>query len=561
MGRINSKVVFLTTSPRTPEKMIPEISLLNQYFSGTKWDGKSQSAFMQILQQEDFFNGKGEKDPAFSARDRINRAPQTLGFVKLKPTISLTPQGENLISTKRWGDILLRQLIKFQLPSPFHPLSDRAAKFWVKPYLEIIRLIKYFGVLKFDELKMFALQLTDYRDFDIIVKKIERFRKDKAQNKGNYRRFVRNYFEKELRQIYESEIKAGLTKTRETADMSIAKFLKTKANNMRDYADACFRYLRATEMMSVSHIGKSLSIIPEKIADIDYILKNTDREPCHVDNLSDYISYLGNPDIPQLLIDNKSLLLNKFKINFPMVSVDETLSIHSLNEQYNNLVTERKQQTLNKETHDLKGYKHYENVQDLYSKILNNSVYDSPLMLEWNTWRAMTMLDGGEIKANLNFDDFGEPLSTAQGNKSDIVCDYGDFGLSVEVTMLSGQKQFESEAESVSRHLGSFKRIINKPAYCLFIAPTINKSTIAYFYMLHKTNIDFYGGKSIIVPLPIHIFQKMLEDSRRVDYIPSPKHVQQFFMYSGEVATKCNSENEWYEAIINKALNWLSFDK
>lgn len=39
----------------------------------------------------------------------------------------------------------------------------------------------------------------------------------------------------------------------------------------------------------------------------------------------------------------------------------------------------------------------------------------------------MTMLDGGEMKANLHFDDFGKPLSTAQGNMADIVCDYGDF--------------------------------------------------------------------------------------------------------------------------------------
>ena len=45
-------------------------------------------------------------------------------------------------------------------------------------------------------------------------------------------------------------------------------------------------------------------------------------------------------------------------------------------------------------------------------------------MFEWNTWRAMTMLDGGNIKANLKFDDFGNPMSTAQGNMADIVCNY-----------------------------------------------------------------------------------------------------------------------------------------
>jgi hypothetical protein len=34
MARIDSKVIFVTTSPRTPVKMIPENELLNTHFSG-----------------------------------------------------------------------------------------------------------------------------------------------------------------------------------------------------------------------------------------------------------------------------------------------------------------------------------------------------------------------------------------------------------------------------------------------------------------------------------------------------------------------------------------------
>ncbi len=113
MARIDSKVVFVTTSPRTPEKMIPEIALLKHNFQGKKWNKESQIAFMELLREENFFNGAGAKDPAFSARDRINRAPKALGFVNLAPTISLTPAGENLISSKRTEEIFLRQLLKF----------------------------------------------------------------------------------------------------------------------------------------------------------------------------------------------------------------------------------------------------------------------------------------------------------------------------------------------------------------------------------------------------------------------------------------------------------------
>ena len=57
-------------------------------------------------------------------------------------------------------------------------------------------------------------------------------------------------------------------------------------------------------------------------------------------------------------------------------------------------------------------------------------------------------------------------MSTAQGNMADIICDYGDFGLAVEVTMQCGQRQYEMEGEPVSRHLAKLKKEIGKEAYC-----------------------------------------------------------------------------------------------
>ena len=130
MARIESKVLFITTSPRTPFRMIPEIELLHTHFSGQKWNTESQTAFMQLLREENYFYGEGVNDPAFSARDRINRAPKALGFVTLSPVIELTAAGQELIHTKRKEEIFLRQLLKFQIPSPYHKPTDKAAVFW-----------------------------------------------------------------------------------------------------------------------------------------------------------------------------------------------------------------------------------------------------------------------------------------------------------------------------------------------------------------------------------------------------------------------------------------------
>lgn len=558
MARIDSKVIFVTTSPRTPSKMIPEIELLNRNFEGQEWNSETQISFMELLKEENFFNGEGVNDPAFSARDRINRAPKSLGFVVLSPTISLTPAGLELVNSKRKDEIFLRQLLKFQVPSPYHKPSENSAEFWVKPYLELFRLIRHFGSLKFDELMIFGLQLVDFRQFDAIVAKIDTFRTAKAQYKDNAKKFKAEYLDAELRQIYNDDIIAGNTKTRQTNDASIAKFLKTKASNLRDYADACIRYIRATGLVNISHIGKSVSIVTEKVQEVDYFLQHTDRKPCFIDNESEYVTYLGNAETPSLLTGNRTLLLHKIQTEFPHISIREETSLQELKEVFADELESRKEQIISEQITAIKDYRLFEEINSTFDQIIDNSLYDTPLMLEWNTWRAMTMLDGGNIKANLKFDDFGNPMSTAQGNMADIVCDYGDFGLTVEVTMQGGQRQYETESEPVTRHLAKVKKETNKPAYCLFIAPKINDACIAHFYALHKMNISYYGGTSTIVPLPLSVFVKMLGDSHNAVYVPEPKHIQRFFERSNELANTTTSELEWYNGITNEALNWLT---
>ena len=557
MARIDSQLLFLTTSPRTPDKMIPEIDLLINHFEGKEWNTQSQRDFMNVLRDENFFNGQGANDPAFSARDRINRAPKSLGFVLLSPTIQLTPAGHKLLNSRRPDEVFLRQLLKFQVPSPYHIPTDKAADFCVKPYLEMLRLVRKLGTLKFDELQIFGMQLTDYHNFDTIVKKIENFRVKKAQNKGRYSSFKKQYLDNELRNIFSERINRGETKTRESNDASLAKFLKTQSSNMRDYADACFRYLRVTGLVNVSHVGKSLSIIPERIVDVDYILENVSRDPVYVNDPQAYVAYLGDATKPKLMTDDRQRLEKKIQNNFPEITIPSSKSIDDLKDILADSIEERKQNKIKEQISEIKDFRKYDDIQNLFSQIEKNELYDAPLMLEWNTWRAMTMLDGGDIKANLNFDDYGKPLSTAAGNMSDIVCDYGDYMVCVEVTMSSGQKQYEMEGEPVTRHLGKLKKQSGKPCYCLFIAPTINESCVSHFFFLHHVSLSNYGGISTIIPLPLSVFCKMLEDSKKASYTPTPSHVRRFFETSNEYAKTCKDENEWYEKIKDKALHWL----
>lgn len=120
-----------------------------------------------------------------------------------------------------------------------------------------------------------------------------------------------------------------------------------------------------------------------------------------------------------------------------------------------------------------------------------------------------------------------------------------------------GQRQYEMEGEPVTRHLAKWKKETGKPAYCLFVAPEINEACIAHFYALHKMNISYYGGVSTIVPLPLSIFQKMIDDSYKATYIPDSQQVKRLFERSNEIASESINEKEWYQGITETALNWL----
>lgn len=559
MAYLKSKTLFFTTSPRSPLKMIPEIEVLHENYEGKKWDRITQVEFIKKLAEGSDFDGRGsEKDMAFSARDRINRAPKALGFVDLKPTVKLTDAGKNFISGKRTEEVLLRQLLKFQLPSPYHKEPEELqGVFYVKPYLEIFRLIYELGSISFDELMIFGLQITDYNKFDDVVESLKQFRRMKAYANSSYKVFRGKFLKEQVEKIYEEDISVGNTKTRESRDKSVDKFVTTKSRNMRDYADACFRYLRATGMVEISQRGHSISIMPEKKREVEYFLNTVDRKPVYIDDEDKYKEYLFDASLPVIYSDDRERLVQQVTEVTGQKSGLESETIDGLKDILDNEILKRKTDIVNTQVRELKEYKCYADVMSTFDDIKSNNLYDAPLMLEWNTWRAMTMLDGGDIKANLRLDDKGQPMSTAAGNMSDIVCDYGDFGLAVEVTMQSGQKQYEMEGEPVSRHLAKLKKETGKESYCLFIAPKINESCIAYFYALHTMNIAFYGGKSVIVPLELDVFINMVEQSYKVGYVPNPEQIKSIFEYSLEQAKVSKDENEWYEKVKEKALNWL----
>ena len=560
MGVIkSSRTLFFTTSPRSPKKLIPEISLLIDNFSGKTWNKEVQEEFAKALADAATFEGgTSKKDSAFSARDRITRSPKGLGFVDLSPIVRLTDAGESFVRGNRPHEIFLRQLLKFQLPSPYHKESKKIkGTFWIRPYLEIIRLIRELEYLTPDEFRIFALQLTDYRKYETVKNQIISFRKEKEQNKGKYKLFIGDVIRREISKIYAAEIASGDIATRETKTNDVPSFIRKITRNMKDYTDACFRYLRFTEMF-VSD-GRSIQIAPDKIPEIDFILETVPREPNNIDDVIAFKSYLFDSAKPCLYTDDRCNLEDTLMRHFSYTRRELSgKTFEELKDLRDREIQQKQAAIIQKQTEELKSYALYQEVIDTYNEILSDEVYDAPLFLEWNTWRAMTMLDGGTIKGNFKIDDSGRPISTAIGNMPDIECDYGTFALSVEVTLQRGKRQYESEGEPVTRHYAQLQKELGKTTYCLFIAPSINDATWAHFFGLNQIkNITAYGGKPKIIPLELDLFMKLIENAYINNGLPQPQDIQKFLQTAIDEIEHSTDEIDWRNRISSYANQWL----
>lgn len=96
------------------------------------------------------------------------------------------------------------------MPSPYHSENKNIiGTFYIRPYLEILRLVRELEYITFDEFKIFAVQMTDYHKFDSIRDSILRFREEKSQNRGQYKRFVNDIWENAILEIHKDRIAAG----------------------------------------------------------------------------------------------------------------------------------------------------------------------------------------------------------------------------------------------------------------------------------------------------------------------------------------------------------------
>lgn len=111
---------------------------------------------------------------------------------------------------------------------------------------------------------------------------------------------------------------------------------------------------------------------------------------------------------------------------------------------------------------------------------------EAPAYLEWSVWRAflaINRLANAPSKAR-GFDvdrDF-LPVRHAPGGRPDLVFEFDDYVLVVEVTLSTSGRQEATEGYAVRQHVFDVKRDYSKtkrkPVYGLFIAPSLDPNTV-----------------------------------------------------------------------------------
>ncbi len=371
--------------------------------------------------------------------------------------------------------------------------------------------------------------------------------------------YVANCIEKEITQIFREEIINKNIETRESTDTSLKKFIKTKQANLRDYADSFSRYIRATELVTFEKRTFRLIVSPGKKEEVDYLLAKLDRNPFIFKNETKFKEFLFSEDTLILFSDNQDLLKRKILTFNPTADI-KNKTIDQLKDMLDEHKVEVKNKNIEEKKNELKSYREKQEiseVMDTFQQIVKKEVPDPSLFLEWNVWRSLVMLNyAKKVDGNFIMDTDGIPLNYAPGNKPDIEAEYDDFGMIVEVTMSSGNTQYNMEGESVPRHYGKAKeQFSGKDMYCIFVAPKISEGTLAHYFNLNKMNTKLYGGKTKIIPLSLNNFTLFIQVGIKNKF-NNPMILKEWLESQWEKNQNSDDEIIWQEQLNSSIHSW-----
>ena len=178
---------------------------------------------------------------------------------------------------------------------------------------------------------------------------------------------------------------------------------------------------------------------------------------------------------------------------------------------------------------------------------------EAPAYLEWSLWRAFLAIDTLANKPyevrRFKIDQDFLPVSTAPGNGPDLIAEFEDYVIVIEVTLSESSRQEAMEGEPVRRHVADLTQQYDKPVYGLFIANRIDSNTaetfrIATWYTKDDERLDLH-----IVPFTLAQFGAFFKAIFKGNHA-SPDVIVSLIEECASCRVSCEAP-EWKAAISN----------
>jgi hypothetical protein len=589
----------ISTTVRNPER-IPDFCLAIESVEGRAWDRETQLEFMYELirrrfyspqnmtdaQQENFdnpdyqlskreakeiFNTQNYQDPPM--RGRTAMAPlRDIGVVRLGQSVELTPLGLALVEGGlTLQDVLLNYCLKWVVPTPGHRVFSEQNGFNIRPFVGSLALISRVNELwrkagnqpvgvSREEFEIFGPTLIDYNLIDSFAQKVIDLRiavrsKNTAADKLS---------------ISELHVKEHLRSCLVSGTVT-----QTHRNNLRDFGDNAIRYFRQTGFIEYRGAGRYVDIATVVEPQVEMLMSQQLYKPITFESSEDYFEFVADVDsFTPPWADEKNL--KSVKQHLREVLKDEGVEIADISsmdkKSFNKIrgedgeILELRRAVVKSRLDGIKKQSRkpefIQGLVDEYSGLLGktyNGYLPKPIALEFNTFKTfLTLNDAVSVKANYPMGDDGEPISTAPGGATDLICEYKDFVLSVEVTMSRGNTQWVMEGQPVQRHLRTIEDEYSKPAYALFLAPKLHADTVETFWI---ANVHGYQGvKQRIVPLEMATWCEYLTEMKAElmsgNYVHSD--LKQFLEQGLPTTSDYTNSQEWKQE-INSTKYVMSF--
>jgi hypothetical protein len=555
---------FGNTTVRSPFRLREGLILLStSSLQGDLHGARQEIEFRNLLGQAGIVN-LGE-DESYSISRKWRAALSQNGFLYPKVTKksdikqsdigkvdTITKNGWNLINSETVAgmqECFLRSLSAYYIPNI---LESRPYNFDTvfSPLRHILKIMLALeqqtgsSKLEFLEIALMVLWTNSESSIEGIASNIIQFRQEKKAA-SRKRQFNQDCIRKaSIRYLY--------------AETSFS-----------DYADVTIRYLKATGLVQAK--GHGVILAPEKYQFVTQYAFDSYLPA----NGTDYLINLCNG--AKLPTDNEATarlaltdLVGKLNKRGEKYDLDHKNTADVSNITILRHEVEDKIAILNEIDYAKNQAEQWEEISSYMDLLLkrrrgqdsDNEIFiprgEDPAYFEWVIWRAFLAINNIKNPPNesrkFKIDQDFFPINTAPGRAPDLIFEFENFVVVVEVTLTENSRQEAAEGESVRRHVADCVQFYkSKKVFGLFLARQIDINAAETF---RSANWYFTDGQKInldIVPIPLSDFQELFL-SMFINNSVDCNHVQ-------EILQRCRKLNNqespvWRQLIVDEVKNY-----